>query len=237
MEYPLQFVEALLTLSRVNMTDGDLESLLDNVARLAVDQLDGCDMACVTLIGPDGPTTAAFTDPAAPEIDTAQYATGRGPCLQAFEIGTVMRIDDTKLDERWPEFSAAALEHGVRSTLSLPLRTETESIGALNLYSNSVDAFDGDEQVAAVFVAHAASTLANAQAYWAAHTLSQQLQEALTSRAVIEQAKGILMREQHCDADEAFEQLKRESQNTNRKLREVAQALVGETTNGQREHR
>jgi GAF domain-containing protein len=236
-EYPLEFVEALLALSRASVTDGDLESLLDDVAQLAVAQLRDCDMAGVTLIGARGPTTAVFTNPAAPEIDSAQYETGRGPCLDAFRDGEIMRIEDTKLDERWPEFAAAALEHDVRSTLSLPLRTETETIGALNLYSNRLEAFGDDDQVATVFVAHAASTLANAQAYHAAHALSEQLQEALASRAVIEQAKGMIMREQGCDADAAFERLKRESQNTNRKLRDVAQTLVDGATSAPRDQR
>src|SRR5215218_3465053 len=100
MEYPGEFVEALLGLSRVNMTDGtDIESLLSHVADLAVAQLDGCAMAGVTMMGTSGPTTAVFTDPAAPEIDTAQYDSGSGPCLDAFRQGTILRIDDTAQDD------------------------------------------------------------------------------------------------------------------------------------------
>ncbi len=234
MEYPLEFVEAILALSRSVVTDDNLEGSLRNVATLATEQLQGCDMAGVTLMGTSGPTTAVFTDPAAPEIDTAQYETGRGPCLEAFRSGDIMRIEDTNGDRQWPEFSAAALRHGVRSTLSLPLRTGEQMIGALNLYSKTVAGFAGDEQIAAVFVAHAASTLANAQAYWTAHALGEQLQEALASRAVIEQAKGILIREVPCDADEAFARLKRESQDSNRKLRDVAKAIVDEARDGRR---
>jgi GAF domain-containing protein len=118
-----------------------------------------------------------FTDPAAPEIDTAQYATGSGPCLDAFRTGIILRIDDTERDERWPEFCQAALHQGVRSALSLPLQTDGEPLGALNLYSRTVQNFADGEQIATVFVAHAASTLANAQAYWAGRTLSEQLED------------------------------------------------------------
>lgn len=235
MEYPGEFVEALLSLSRVNLTAGtDLESLLDRVAGLAVEQLEGCDMAGVTLMGVEGPTTAAFTDPAAPDIDVAQYRSGQGPCLDAFRNGTILRIDDTATEERWPEFTAAALAHGVRSTLSLPLRVEDEPIGALNLYSRSPGNFEDTEQIAVVFVAHAASILANAQAYWAGRALTEQLEEALLSRPVIEQAKGILMKEHGCDSDHAFEILRRSSQVANRKLRDLAAEIVAEAVAGER---
>ena len=105
-------------------------------------------------------------------------------------------------------------------------------IGALNLYSRSPHAFADNEQMATVFVAHAAAALANAQAYSAAQALSEQLRTALDSRAVIEQAKGVLMRDHQCDAEEAFEMLKHASQHTNRKLRDVAATIVNDAVNG-----
>lgn len=231
MEYPREFVEALLALSHAQVADGTVDELLTRICELATSQLDGCDMAGVTLMGPNGPITAVFTDSAAPDIDAEQYRTGRGPCLDAFRDGTMLRIDDTAIEDRWPEFSVAAKAHGVQSTLSLPLRTESEPIGALNLYSRTIGNFVENEQIANILVTHAAAILANAQAYWAAQTLSEQLHEALTSRAVIEQAKGILMVEHRCDADSAFELLKQQSQNANRKLRNVAAEIV-EGVNG-----
>jgi GAF domain-containing protein len=234
-EYPGEFVEALLSLSRVNLTDGtDLESLLERVAALAVEQLEGCDMAGVTLMGAEGPSTAAFTDAAAPAIDDAQYRSGHGPCVDAFRSGRILRIDDTISEDRWPEFVAAALAHGVHSSLSLPLQVDDEPIGALNLYSRTPGTFADTEQVAVVFVAHAASILANAQAYWAGRALTEQLEEALLSRPVIEQAKGILMKEHGCDADEAFEILRNSSQSANRKLRDLAAEIVAEAVAGER---
>ena len=81
-----------------------------------------------------------------------------------------------------------------------------------------------------VFVAHAATSLANSHAYWAAQTLSEQLKEALEFGAVIEQAKGILMAGTRCDADSAFEQLKRRSQRSNQKLRDIAAGIVQDAT-------
>jgi GAF domain-containing protein len=114
----------------------------------------------------------------------------------------------------------------VRSTLSLPLNTEDSILGALNLYSRQTGAFDGNDQIVSVFVAHAATSLANSHAYWAAQTLSEQLQEALESRAVIEQAKGVLIAGHRVDPDDAFEMLKVRSQHENRKLRDVATGIV-----------
>ena len=226
MQYPAEFVEQLLGLSRLESDARSLLPLLQRVADLAVDQLDGCDMAGVTLVQGEKPTTVVFTEDEAPEIDRAQYATGRGPCVEAYRTGEILRIDDTLADDRWPEFAAAAAAHGVRSTLSLPLLTGDSILGALNLYSRATSVFDGNEQIVAVFVAHAATSLANSHDYWAAQMLSEQLQEALESRAVIEQAKGILIAERGCDPDEAFGVLRARSQRENRKLRDVAGGIV-----------
>jgi GAF domain-containing protein len=225
-QYPAEFVEQLLGLARLESDDRSLLPLLQRVSDLAVDQLDGCDMAGVTLVRGETPTTAVFTEPEAPEIDRAQYETGRGPCVAAYRTGEILRIDDTLTDDRWPEFAASAAAHGVRSTLSLPLNNDDSILGALNLYSRQTSAFDGNEQIVSVFVAHAATSLANSHAYWAAQTLSEQLQEALESRAVIEQAKGVLIAEHRVDPDDAFQMLKIRSQHENRKLRDVATGVV-----------
>jgi GAF domain-containing protein len=227
-QYPGEFVEQLLALSRLDADDRSLLRLLQRVADLAVDQLDDCDMAGVTMVQGERPTTAVFTETEAPEMDRAQYDTGRGPCVDAFRTGEVLRIDDTLADDRWPEFAAAAAGHGVRSTLSLPLHSDDAVPGALNLYSRHVGAFADNDQIVGVLVAHAATSLANATAFSAAQELSEQLQEALDSRAVIEQAKGILMAEHGFDADTAFDTLRLRSQHANRKLRDVAAVVVND---------
>jgi GAF domain-containing protein len=223
--HPQASPEGSLTLSRLVVTDQALDATLQHVADLATREVIGCDMAGITLLREGEPVTAVFTDPTAPQIDTAQYETGSGPCLDAFHEGRVFRIDDTSTDARWPEFAAAAGGAGVRSTLSLPLVVGETGLGALNLYSQDVDSFI-DDDTARVFAAQASVVLANSQAYWAAQELAAQLEEALTSRATIEQAKGVLMATHRLGADEAFAWLRRESQNTNRKLRVVARDIV-----------
>jgi GAF domain-containing protein len=223
--HPQSSREGAPSLSRLVITDQALDATLQHVADLATREVIGCDMAGITLLREGEPVTAVFTDSAAPEIDTAQYETGSGPCLDAFHDGRVFRIDDTSADARWPEFAAAAVAAGVQSTLSLPLVVGETGLGALNLYSYDVDSFV-DDDTAQVFAAQASVVLANSQAYWAAQELAAQLEEALTSRAAIEQAKGILMATHRFSADDAFAWLRRESQNTNRKVRVVARDVI-----------
>jgi GAF domain-containing protein len=129
--------------------------------------------------------------------------------------------------ELWPEFARACLERGILSTLSLPLTHRDARLGAMNMYARAEMPWD-DETVefASLFAEQASIVLANAQAYWNARTLSDQLTESMQSRAVIEQAKGIIMGSMRCTAEQAFEHLQRQSQHTNTKLRDVAQSIV-----------
>jgi GAF domain-containing protein len=223
--------ESVSALSRFFVGDGTVQETLDRVAGLACDAVPGADMAGITMLVEGRPTTAVFTDETAPEIDSAQYETGSGPCLDAFRHRMVFRLPDTREANPWPEFAKTAAAHGLHSVLSLPMVANHEGIGALNLYSREVDAFsDEDAHVGSRFADHAAIVLANSQAYWDARLLGEGLGEAMKSRATIEQAKGILMGAQRCTADEAFQILVRASQRENRKLRDVAAQLVVNAT-------
>ena len=167
---------------------------------------------------------------ASAEIDSAQYAEGGGPCLEAFATGKVVTIDSIADDDRWPAFAATARQHGILSTLSVPLTVGGEATGAINFYAPAPGGFTAEHQrIASEFASHAAVVLANAQAYWASYEFGQSLQEAMKSRAVIEQAKGVLMSQSHVSEDDAFDLLRRASQRENRKLREIAQQIVEQT--------
>ncbi len=140
-----------------------------------------------------------------PDIDRAQYRTGEGPCVEAFRTGETYVIDSTREPGRWQELRDSAERHGVLSTLSLPLLTNDGPIGAMNLYSEVEDAYDDDSRRNAVLVAtQAAFVLANAQAYWDARTLSENL-KAMQSRATIEQAKAAIMATMGCDEGVAIQ--------------------------------
>jgi GAF domain-containing protein len=208
-----------------------LADTLRRVSELAVSSMEPVAFAGLTMMVDDRPATAVFTDPESPEIDQAQYDSGSGPCLDAYRTGTVCTIPSTREANSWPVFSAACREHGILSTLSLPLLAAGKSLGAMNLYSKVEHSFDESEVAgASLFAAQAAIVLANAQAYWEARTLSEQLGESITSRAVIEQAKGIIMGSLRCTADEAFRRLVEQSQSTNTKLRDVARDIVEAAT-------
>jgi GAF domain-containing protein len=221
---------ALHALSQLLVANVSLGDTLLRVAQLTTDALPGARMAGVSMLSELGkPTTAIFTDEESPEIDQAQYTSGVGPCLQAWRTQQVVRIDDmTTADSDYPEFARAARDHGVLSTLSLPLVAAGQGVGALNLYSNDPHAFSEDDEELGSELAGAASiVLSNAAAYWGAFTLGEQLQEAMHSRATIEQAKGMLMSQSPTmTPDEAFDVLRRASQRENVKLREIAQRLV-----------
>jgi GAF domain-containing protein len=218
--------EAFLALARFFVDDGTLGDTLKEVAELAC-KVTPADMAGITMLVEGTPRTGVFTDPEAPDIDRAQYHSGQGPCLDAFRNGEVYRIDSTAEDDRWPDFARDAAAHGIASTLSIPIVARGEGLGALNLYSRQPAAFD--EEIASrvsTFAAHAAIVLANVQVYWDARQLSENLNQAMRSRATIDHAVGILMAHGGRSAEAAFQLLVRASQRENRKLREVASEIV-----------
>lgn len=174
--------------------------------------------------------TGVFTDPAAVTIDRPQYSTsGRGPCVDAFRQQKVYRIADTSIDDRWPEFAAAAAAHGVRSTLSLPLAQGGEPLGALNLYSLRPNGFDQPTEPAETLALQAAIVLANAHAYHDARELNHNVEQALTSRRTIDYAIGIVLAAGGRTPQQAYQDLVQRSQHENRKLRDIAGEIVAAT--------
>jgi len=153
-------------------------------------------------------------------LDRLQQQLGDGPCIDAATHQSVFRIEDTRQDERWPEFSAEAARLNVRSLLCVPLWVDERSLGALSLYADQVAAFtDLHERVTTLLATFAALALAEAQR-------ADQMHDALGNRDVIGQAKGILMERHGITAEAAFSVLSRTSQAENIKLAEIAHRLV-----------
>lgn len=218
--------ETFDALSRFFVDDGTLGDTLLQVAELAC-RVGPADMAGITLLVEGQPRTGIFTDPAAPEVDQAQYDSGEGPCLDAFRNKQIYRIDSTAEDRRWPDFARYAAAHGIASTLSMPIMARDEGLGALNLYSKKPAAFDdATARKMSTFAAHAAIVLANTQVYWDARELNENLNQAIQSRATIDYAVGILMAHGGRSPEEAFQLLVRASQRQNRKLRDIATEIV-----------
>lgn len=228
--------KALQALSQFVISKTSMGDTLLLVSEATLDALPAADMAGISMLGDDGrPTTGIFTNPETPEIDAAQYESGIGPCLESWRTGKVIRLDDMTLAAAdYPDFAMVAEEHGVHSSLSLPLMAGDEAVGALNLYARVPKGFsEEDEATGMVLAAAAAVVLINANAYWQAANLSEQLTQAMLSRAVIEQAKGILMaRSPHASADDAFDFLRKASQRENIKLRDIAQRIVDRRASG-----
>jgi len=220
--------EGLAQLSGLYLGDESLEALLDlcvSVARATL-AIEG---ASVTLLRPERGwfETLNATSPEIDHIDSLQYKTGQGPCMQASTTGSVVHAVLAEEPIRWPEFTAVALEHGMASVLSTPLAVRGKVIGALNLYDTHADAF-GPQEVATAgrFAAQASVVLANAVAFMSSELANQSLQRALATRDLIGQAKGVLMARSNMTADEAFDVLRRASQRTNRKLHDIATEVV-----------
>jgi len=207
--------------------EGDVEGTLRDVTELAVEAV-GADMAGLTIRDERGrPSTVVYTDRMVPEIDETQYDNDRGPCLESSRTQQVLVADDLRTDDRWPEFAAAAREHGVLSSLSMPVVVAAHGLGALNFYAGTPGFFDADaRRLADLF----AGQCAVASQYWTASNESMNLAAAMKSRAIIEQAKGVIMATTRCTADEAFDLLRVQSQQENRKLRDIADEIVNRQT-------
>jgi transcriptional regulator with GAF, ATPase, and Fis domain len=202
---------------------GDIEATLQQLAELATEAV-GADMAGLTVRDERGrPTTVVYTDRMVPEVDQVQYDWDRGPCLDAARTHTIFEIEEMGTEHRWPEFAAAAVEHGIRSSLSMPVMAAGDGVGALNFYDHRAHHFDAERRAVAELFAGQCSITA---LYWHHRNQAAGLAAAMESRGVIEQAKGVLMATTGCSPDDAFGLLREQSQMENRKLREIAQEIV-----------
>jgi GAF domain-containing protein len=226
-EGPTSAEQALDQLGRLTLRTHDMQSLLQTVADLAKTVMPGNPEASITLLVNDKATTAVFTGQLALDCDESQYGRGYGPCLHAASTGELIEIADAQADTRWRDYLDRAVERGALGSLSVPLPVHEGVAGALNIYARKPNAFDEDSRSAATkFAPYAAVAVSNMRAYQDARDMADNLQVALESRAVIDQAKGILMERHRLTADQAFQVLAGASMKTNTKLRTVAEHLV-----------
>jgi GAF domain-containing protein len=229
---PGQPQESLIAMAGILVTEQSLEKTLRQILELACAALPGGDEGGVTLLGAEGPATTITTSDWARRVDDAQYSaeTG-GPCLDAYRRQEVLRIDSTATDQRWPEFCGTAVTEGLGSTLSIPLVVGGDGLGALNIYCHREHGFPAaDERLAAILGSCASVALANARTYWRAARLADQLQQALATRGIIEQATGILIALHRCSAEHAIHLLTAAAQRYRLTLTEVATDLVERTS-------
>jgi GAF domain-containing protein len=218
--------EAMRELAGFLFSGHSTQDILYAVARLAQQTIPGCVAGSVTQVDGGRPHTTVHSADLALRVDMHQYGTNQGPCLDAIRRQSIVRVDVMEETGDWPAFMPLAVAEGVRSSLSLPLIAADEIVGALNLYGTTLRAFEGAEAVGQLFATQAGVSLANATAFDRAARMATELSLALEHRDVIGQAKGILMAQQHIDADAAFTVLRRASQRSNTKLYDVARELV-----------
>ncbi|GAA0612206.1 GAF and ANTAR domain-containing protein [Kribbella sandramycini] len=200
-----------------------VEETIDAVVQFALQAL-SCTYAGVALYTRGGsPEIAAVTDPVVADVYGLQITNDEGPLVTALRDRTTILIRDTDSDGRWPDWATKVAQLGVRSSLDVPLATGDAArltVGVLGLYSPQPDAFtEDDEAVAHILARHASVALAAAR-----H--EETMAQAVDARKLVGQAMGILMERFDVDGDRAFAILKRYSQDTNTKLRDVAQQLI-----------
>ena len=163
-------------------------------------------------------------------LEQSQYAAGTGPVPEALASRSAVVVADTADEPRWPEFAAAAAEQGIGSCCAAPMFVGDRPLGVVSYYAKAPHSYDEDFLLGRLIADLAATGLWCLLKHADKQQLSDQLQQALTSRAEIDQAKGILMAQRGCTADEAFDLLREQSQRHNVKLREVATRVVRRTT-------
>jgi GAF domain-containing protein len=214
-------------LARVVLADREFFDVLTAITGLARRAMPGTEAASITLIRGEVPFTAAHDGQMALDADELQYERGYGPCMDAGRAGQMFLVNDMRTEQRWPDYAQHVAAHGVLSSLSVPLPFQGAAIGALNTYAGHPEAFGEQDVVLAEEVAAwVAVAVGNANTTARSSDDLTHLRTAMMSRAVIEQAKGILMERHKITEDEAFTILTHASQQTNTKLRDVAADLV-----------
>ncbi|KQS60047.1 hypothetical protein ASG36_03305 [Geodermatophilus sp. Leaf369] len=205
----------------------DSQRLLTEVARIVRDAVPGATAASVTLGTPAAPSRLAADSSTAQQVDGLQLREGEGPCVSAQATSVPAVSADLAVDVRWPALAAAMRGHEVHSALALPLVGRGERVGVLNVYGTDQGAFDEHAVLVGGLVAAAVTAvLQDVEEKLALQTTTGNLEEALRSRAVIEQAKGIVMAHHGGSPDEAFARLVKLSNQHNVKVRDLAGLLV-----------
>ncbi|MGY1834942.1 GAF and ANTAR domain-containing protein [Blastococcus sp. SYSU DS0510] len=214
-------LELVDRLAHEMLARSDPDDVLARAVELAVANIEGATSASITVLERRDVSTAAASGDLARAGDSLQYQLGEGPCLDAAAGAEVVHSQDVADDPRWPRWGpAAATDLGVRSMLSVQLRSRRSAWGSFNVYGRQPDAFDGSAIALAVsFAGH--SAIAHARA-----SDRRNLEAALVTRNLIGQAQGVLMERHKITADRAFEVLVATSQASNTKLVEIARRVI-----------
>ncbi|WP_111767868.1 GAF and ANTAR domain-containing protein [Nakamurella deserti] len=231
---PIDPTGVLAELSGLLRADRDLDAILADVVAMAKRRVPGTEEAAITLVRNKKAATVASTGGMAVPLDELQYEMGYGPCLDAGRDNEVKHISDAATEGRWARYLPRAREHGLASSLSIPLPVENYLVGALNLYASVPGAFEpASLALGEALAAHITAALSHAEARRGHRVRAENLERAMVTRSIIEQAKGIIMVQRKCTAGDAFDILRQISMDENMRLAEVAAQLV-ESASGHR---
>jgi GAF domain-containing protein len=215
-----------------------LEALLTRIAEFAVRAVPGAVGAGVTMLDSGHPDIVVASSDLVRQIDEIQYRLVEGPCVSAAAEARTVRSGSLGGESLWPRFGPRAGRLGVHSALSIPLLLDDSVLGAINIYAQAKDAFDETAaHYAELFAVPAAVAVHNARVLAQTRRTAEQFQRALTSRATIDQAVGIIRSRSGGTAEDAFESLKRISQRDQIRLNQVADRVVEEATRRARSRR
>jgi GAF domain-containing protein len=210
------------------VADYDLADLLHTMVERCVELLDAHD-AGIILIGESGKLeVVACTSQTSHLVELMELGVGEGPCVEAYSQRKVVSVDDvSEAAQRWPRFAAAAHELGYESAHAVPLHLREHSLGSLNLFREKPGELNrADAEVVRAMADVATIGILQERFIRESNATNDQLQRALTSRVIIEQAKGIIAEKHDVDMDEAFRRIRAEARNSGTRLAEVATRIV-----------
>jgi anti-anti-sigma factor len=230
---PLDLVAELRRVTAVPADDDVVDGALRLVVALARATVGGADGVSVSLQRHGRLSTVAASDQTIMDMDTDQYTTGEGPCVDASVEGRWFHAESLQEETRWPAFTPKALDLGIKAILSSPLLAGDRPVGALNIYSRTTAAFATKEQeLASMFATEASVILRDAGVGVADDHLLGRLGEALRTRQVIAQAQGVVMEREGVSEEEAYSLLRNFSRTTDLPIRDRAADVVGSTRRG-----
>jgi anti-anti-sigma factor len=223
-------LDAVAQLAGMLFTEQSLPTTLQQVACTVLRAVPEARYAAVNAVDPSGRDSFAVTEGLGWLLDERAHRPGFGPCTEAAATGRTVVVNcatpTEDADDTYGEFSRRARAHGIRQALAVPLHAGPGCVGAIGLYFTDLPLSGSTVHHVHNLAARVAIVVANAITHAVATDAATHLAAAVQSRAVIDQAKGVLMATQHCSPEDAFALLAQRSQNTNRKIHEVAADVV-----------
>lgn len=223
-----RLVETFVTMADSLVADYDVVDLLQTLVERSTSLFDVQAAGILLRDGERDLEVIASTSEESRFVGLMQLRAGEGPCIEAVVTGAAVSVPDVRaVTGKWPTFAEEALSVGIAAVHAIPMRLRAETIGSLNLFNQSARALDAEDAVAAQALADVATIgILQERAHQQIDTTRAQLQRALDSRVVIEQAKGFLSYVNDVDMDEAFSILRRYARSNHRRIAEVAADVV-----------